>query len=156
MLLHFENGDSFATGATIYEYRPVTERETTPRIVISVKIGDVTTLAFVDTGGVYAICSPEIANDLNLDPMGGEPADPISWRGMSLRGLLYRIPLTIIAEEGASLQIEPTFFVPELQPNQTWDEDFPCVLGMYLCLERLRFAVDPASENPTFYFGESG
>lgn len=34
----------------------------------------------------------------------------------------------------------------------TTQSSFPCIPGMYLCLERLRFAVDPLNE--IFYFGE--
>lgn len=152
MQLLFENGDSFSSGVTNYEYRPVTEREETPRIIVSVILDNFQTLAFVDTGGVYGICSPEIAEALNIDPNDGAPVNPIKWRGEKIKGTLHRIPMTLVAEEGNSLRIEPTFFVPQLDPDQVWDDDFSCVLGMYLCLERLRFAVDPSTD--TFYFGE--
>ncbi|MBU1660545.1 MAG: hypothetical protein KKD28_03625, partial [Chloroflexi bacterium] len=118
MLLQFGDGKPYATGATNYQYRPVTEREKTPRIVVSILIDDVRTLAFVDTGGVYAICPPDIALELNLASQDGIPTEPILWRGNILRGTLYRIPTTIIAETGNSLRIVPTFFVPQLTPNQ--------------------------------------
>jgi hypothetical protein len=152
MLLQLQNGEPFATGATNYDYRPATKQENTPRIIVSVMIKDIRTLAFVDTGGVYAICSPTIANGLNLNPRDGFSTAPILWRGERYEGFLHTLPMTILAEDGVSLQIEPTFFVPQLTVGQTWGEDLPCILGMYLCLDRLRFAVDPSMD--TFYFGE--
>lgn len=151
MLLQFGDGEPYATGATNYQYRPATEREKTPRIVVSILIDDIQTLAFVDTGGVYAICPPDIASVLNLIPQDGIPTEPMLWRGSLLKGELYRIPTTIIAETGNSLRIESTFFVPQLTPDQIWVDDFPCILGMSGCLERLRFAVDPSAD--MFYFG---
>ena len=150
MRLYLENGEEFASGATNYEYRPATERERTPRITVSIILDNFHTLAFVDTGGVYGICSPEIAASLNLDPKDAIPADPLLWGRGRLEGSLYRIPVTLIAEEGESLQFEPTFFIPQV--DQAWEDDLSCVLGMYSCLERIRFAVDPSTD--TFYFGE--
>ena len=68
MLLQLPNGESFATGAIDYTYAPATENETTPRITIDVVIGNLRTPAFVDTGGVYLVCSPHVASGLNLSP----------------------------------------------------------------------------------------
>jgi hypothetical protein len=155
MSLQFGNGEPFATGVTPYAYQPASEQETTPRIIISVNIQGIQTSAFVDTGGVYAIFSPEIAAQLHLDPNHGAQADPIRWRGggEKLQGVLHRIPITLLAEEGTSLTIEATCFVPKLTHWQQWQPDFPCILGMYLCFDRLRFAVDPDPDNEMFYFG---
>ena len=86
-----------------------------------------------------------------MDDALGEQVDPIQWRGINYYGRLHRIPLTIAPERGLGVQIEATVFVPKLSPNQIWPSDFPCVLGMHLCFDRLRFAVDPAEEN--FYIG---
>ena len=152
MLYYSESGEQFASGVTTYDYRPATAREETPRIIVSVILDDFQTLAFVDTGGVYGICSPEIAEELNIDPAVGAEAEPLQWRGDTFRGTLHRIPMTLVAEEGESLRIEPTFFVPQLKLEQVWVEEMPCILGMYCCLERTRFAVDPGAEK--FYFGE--
>jgi len=149
MLLNFDNGDPYATGATPYAYRPSTEKETSPRIILTVKIEGITTTAFVDTGGILVI-SPEIAQELSLNPSDGISAQPLIWRNNKLQGVCHRVALTLIAEQGDSLTIEATAFVP--QTPHKWQKDFPCILGMVNCLERLRFAVDPS--NDTFYFGE--
>lgn len=68
-----------------------------------------------------------------------------------MRGALHRVPLTILASQGNTITIEATAFVPERAAEGS---NFPCVLGIYLCLDRLRFAVDPLHE--VFYFGELG
>jgi hypothetical protein len=155
MSLLLANGDAFATGAAVYDYRPATSAEISPRIVLTVMVGDHDTSAFVDTGGLYFICTPPFARRLRLDPGQGLPApDRIRWRGEIFRGLLYRLPLTFPAIEGDGLTIEATAFVPQMRPTETWNEELTCVLGLQGCLERLRFAVDPATE--TFYFGELG
>ncbi|MGD2158115.1 MAG: hypothetical protein PVG14_06520 [Anaerolineales bacterium] len=154
MQLIYENGEHFSSGIANYNYRPITEREETNRIIISVILDDIKTLAFVDTGGAYVICSPEIAEELNLDPKGGIIVDSLLWRNEKLKGSLHRVPMTIVADEGKSLRIEPTIFVPQLEPYDIWEKELTCILGMHSCLDRLRFAVDPSTDS--FYFGKLG
>ena len=151
MLLQLSTGEPFATGAAAYAYVPASEREETPRITLDVLIGNLRTSAFVDTGGVYLICSPQIAAALNLDPVDGLRVPNLIFRGAQLPGVLHRIPLTILASQGETITLEATAFVPG--SINEWS-DFPCILGIYLCLDRLRFAVDPINE--VFYFGEPG
>ncbi|HAX76687.1 MAG TPA: hypothetical protein DCY88_12800 [Cyanobacteria bacterium UBA11372] len=38
MVLFFDNGNAFATGATRYQYRPATENESTNRIFLQVDV----------------------------------------------------------------------------------------------------------------------
>jgi hypothetical protein len=155
MPLFLATGAAFASGATRYEYRAATSAETSPRIILTIAVGNYRTAAFVDTGGIYFICTPPFARRLRLDPGLGLPApDRIRWRGEIFRGLLYRLPLTFPATEGDGLTIEATAFVPLSRPTEVWNDELPCVLGLQGCLERLRFAVDPAID--TFYFGELG
>lgn len=151
MLLHFEDGTPYATGATPYNYQPVTDREIFPRIILTLSINGFKTSAFVDTGGILVI-APEVALHLGLDTDAGIAAPHLKWRGSSVPGVLHRVSLTLHAHRGHSLTIEATAFVPQLSQYDEWPEDFPCILGMSGCLERLRFAVDPLTD--TFYFGE--
>ena len=154
MPLTFADGEPFALGAAPYAYHKATTSETAPRIVLSVLIGGCETSAFVDTGGVYCLCTPPLAHQIGLDPASSLGTAAIFWRRDRLRGRLYRLPITLLAAEGESLTIEVTAFVPELSSRQAWNDELPCVLGMQFCLERLRFAVDPEQE--LFYFGEFG
>jgi len=149
MLLRFENEDPFAQGRCTYEYRPASEREDTPRIIVPVQIEGIATRAIIDTGGVYLICDPEIAEFLTLDPTESLGTETLGIRGMRYAGNLYRLLLGLMATEGEELQVEVTAFVPQLAISDEWA--LPSFLGLQGCLERLRFAVDPSHE--TFYFG---
>lgn len=151
MLLQFTGGTLFATGATPYAYRPVTDRESAPRVILSIRLGEIETSAFLDTGGVYLLCAPQLARRLGFDPQDGIPAPPLQLGRGRFDGALHRVGLTFIAVDGDDLSIDSTMFVPLLKPGEQWPEDFPCILGMQGCLERLRFAVDPTDD--TFYFG---
>ena len=150
MLLQFENGETFATGSTPYLYHPGSEYESTPRIILSVRLERIDTPAFVDTGGIYVLCSPEVAQAIPLRQGEGIPTGNLRTARGNFIGELHRVPLTLLPLEGEKLTIEATVFVP--QADLGWPEGLPCILGMSGCLERLRFAIDPSTD--TFYFGE--
>lgn len=150
MTLAFPNGESFAIGFTGYEYRPATSHETTPRLVLEVEIEGILVEAVVDTGGVYLFCHPAIARRLSLTPSEAlSEVQAILLRGVLVQGRLYRLSLTLLADEGEDVIIQTTAFVPEPEEAEHWG-DLPCLLGLYGCLERARFAVDPRTER--FYF----
>jgi len=149
MLLMFQDGRSFAQGACDYLYRPVTPGETTPRIIVEVLIEGIQAQAILDTGGAYLVCDPQIADVLNLDPADALETDKLNIRGVAVSGSIHRVLLTLLAREGQSIQLEVTAFVPHTPPYLQWD--LPSFMGLSGCLERLRFAVDPATD--TFYFG---
>jgi hypothetical protein len=71
-------------------------------------------------------------------------------RGVWMDGSLHRLNLRFPATQGDSLSVDVTAFVPDPELEQVWDE-MPSFIGLNGCLERLRFAVDPATD--TFYFG---
>ena len=151
MTLAFPNGELFALGMTGYDYRPATSHETTPRLVLEVEIEGILAEAIVDTGGVYLFCNPHIARRLSLAPteaLSGVQA--ILFRGVFVHGRLYRLTLTLLADDGEDVTIQTTAFVPEPDEAEHWG-DMPCILGLYGCLERMRFAVDPYAER--FDFG---
>jgi predicted aspartyl protease len=148
-MLHFEDGRLFSQGACTFSYRPATEQDTTPRIMISVQIEGLYTETAVDTGGAYLVCDPEIADLLKLDPSSGLGTDKLQVRGSQVGGTLHRVSLTLLAQKGRSLALEVTAFVPRLHPNELWN--LPSFIGLTGCLEFLRFAVDPGTN--AFYFG---
>jgi hypothetical protein len=154
MPLRFPNGQSFAVGCIGYTYRPATEHETAPRIIIEVEIHGIETQAMVDTGGVFLIRTPTVAKLLRLDAQEALGEDVVVLRGIRITGNLHRVNLTLAAEEGRSLTVEATALIPHEQREEQWVEDLPCFLGLQGCLERLRFAVDPSTEK--FYFGPVG
>ena len=112
MLLQFTNGKPFATGTSSYLYQPVTPNETAPRILLHVLLGKLETFAFVDTGGVYFLCVPDMALHLGLYPEDSIGSLNLLFRGVSYFGHLHRIPLTFMAEEGRPLMVEVTWSRP--------------------------------------------
>jgi hypothetical protein len=113
-------------------------------------VGEISTEAVIDTGGAFLVLPPEIAGELDLAATAAHGEYRINVRGEIWTGHLHRVPLTFPAERGVGLEIEATAFVPELAPGDEWR--LPVYLGLFCCLERLRFAVDPGAE-PTFFFG---
>jgi hypothetical protein len=110
------------------------------------------TSAVVDTGGAYLILNPEVADRLRLGRDAVIHRDRLSIRGMSCWGTVHRVPITLPATAGEPLTFEATAFVPELEHGETWP--LPSYLGWQGCLDRIRFAVDPADE--VVYFGAVG
>jgi len=108
MLLQFEDGKPFASGAASYLYQSITERETTPRIILSILLGGIETTAFVDTGGVYVLCSPEIARVIGLNPGEGIPVQTLRSARGRFSGELFRAPLTFLWK-GKALRLRQPF-----------------------------------------------
>jgi len=149
-MLYFEDRQPFATGSTTYTYQPISENETTPRILLKVSFEGIITTAAVDTGSPLVILNPQIAEALQLNLSAGILKKDVWLRRDKLDGYLHRLSLDFTAEEGQPLTVEATVFVPELEPYQERG-DFPSIIGLNTCLERLRFAIDPSQDK--FYFG---
>jgi hypothetical protein len=122
-----------------------------PRIVIPVRFGtsEAPTLAIVDTGGLWCILDPREAELVGLDPAHGDQFRNFIIRGARYDGYIYRIAISIDADEGKHLTAEGTIFVPRLYDDEEWV--LPNFLGLRGFLERIRFAVDPVTNS--FYFG---
>lgn len=148
MLLQTPGGDTFATGAIRYSYRPVSATETTNRIILLVEIAGILTEAVVDTGAPYAICAPQIAILAGFERAYALVRMRMLIRGMQLEGSLTRLSIKLLAIEGDDLTVDATVFVPDIE--EYWG-NFPSFIGLTGFLERLRFAVDPSTD--TFYFG---
>jgi hypothetical protein len=148
MLLNFENGDPFATGSAPYDYR---QFRTAPRIFIKIDVEGQEVDAFLDTGGVYFLCSPELAEKVGIDPTTAAPqSHEITMARVTVRGVLHRLPITLLSDSGADYPIEVTAFFPD--PDQALGEKLSVsYLGMWCCMERFRFAIDPHQQR--FYFG---
>jgi len=119
------------------------------RLFVHVEIEGQITTAVVDTGGAYLIVDPEFAARLGLRRTAAVHRDQLVIRGIVCRGAVHRVPLTLPAVVGEPLTFEATAFVPELEHRETWP--LPSYLGWQGCLDRIRFAVDPADE--VVYFG---
>jgi hypothetical protein len=146
-MLHFADGSPFSCGVCALSCRPIRESDSSLRILIPVKIGNIETQAVVDTGGVYLCCDKQTAQDLRLDPaVGLETLTLIGGMG-KIRGSLHRISLTLVPDRGQGLELQVTAFIPH--QDEIWN--LPSLLGFQGCLERLRFAIDMTTDS--FYFG---
>lgn len=152
MPLFFGSGENFAVGAIPYSYRPENPNLSIPKLYLQVQIEGQEIEALVDTGAQFFICPSDKANYLNLDENHAIGQETLNIRGNRITGALHRVVLTFQADEGEGLSLEVTAFVPTVAEEYGLG-DIPCFLGMFCCLERLRFAIDPSTE--TFYFGDT-
>jgi hypothetical protein len=154
MAFRFADGQTFTTSAASYHYRPATPRETTPRVILDVEIEGIPTQAMVDTGGIYLLCHPQFAAQLDLD-ISDATSGLLSmlFRGVFVQGRLYRLNVSLPADEGEDVPFQATAFVPEHYEEEQWGA-IPSILGFHGCLERIRMAIDPVTD--TFYFGPTG
>ncbi|MEM7537109.1 MAG: hypothetical protein AAF639_33355 [Chloroflexota bacterium] len=145
--------DIFAQGAT--EYFDQYKDEITARIVVHIYLADQSKPipTIVDTGAPWCILDPLLFKQVewSAEPLHKLQA-PLNIRGLNYQGWLYRMPIRFEALIGEAQEVPATVFVPDLLPDDEWR--FPNFIGLDGFLNRIRFAVDPASN--LFYFGELG
>lgn len=148
-MLRLEDGSHFATGSARYDDSLPDETEGTAKIFIRIIPGTFATevIAQLDTGSPWLILEPEIAGVLGVDRGQGE-SYRLSTRFGEKSGRLERLPVTIVADSGDSLEVDATVF---LSPEWPAGLNFVGYTGV---LERVRFAVDPATNR--FFFGPPG
>ena len=100
-------------------------------------------MAQLDTGAAWSIINAEVAEELGLLNGAGEVAN-LSTRHGAVRGRLESTTIKILADDGATLDVEATVLV-----SDDWTE--PTFLGYSGLLERIRFGLDPQAND--FYFG---
>lgn len=150
MLLLFSNQEPFATGATGYDYNLIPGSDVSARLILDVCVEGQRIEAILDTGAPFLVCSPKLAKKIGLDPQDALFRHRLMIRGNMVRGGLYRVTLVLVAAIGEDVTLEATAFVPDLDESLALDS-FPSFIGFHCCLDRVRFAVDPATN--TFYFG---
>ena len=155
--LLYPSGDLFAIDATPYTVGEPGE-EASGRLLIEVSIGGLRTIAAVDTGGLYFVCHPALADDLKpylSDPISFTDHDrktKLGIRGDEIQGDLFFLTVELLGLDGINLPVEVLVFIPDLKPGQTWG--LPSIIGWEGFLDRIRFAVDP--DRSLFYFGPLG
>lgn len=153
-MLRFNNGAPFTTGVCTYRFRPATEMDITPRIMVPLTVGGLPTEAAIDTGGIYLICPPEYVELIGLDPSAGIEESEILFRNTKVQGTLHKIIIQFQATDGDTCDLQVTALAASANPHQQWD-GLPIFLGMQNCLEALRFAIEPTlddGEGGNFHF----
>lgn len=153
MLLSFADQRPFATGAVQYRQHSMGGDMSSSRLVLPVMFGDISVEAVLDTGTPWVICAPQVAQAVGLSDLTAMDRIRLLIRGTWVQGTLQSMEMTIPAYLGEPLIIEVIAFVPETEYAETWGT-LPSFLGLTGCLERFRFAVDPATD--TFFFGPLG
>lgn len=141
--------EGFASGATPYDEH--WGRFLSTHIIVPVRIGGLLTQAIVDTGASWCIFDPEIIRQIGFQEAEWYDADQtmLPIRGQYMSGKLLNLPVSLIAEYGASLEINATIFVPEWNPEVSWPN--PNFVGLDGLLNAMKYAVD--STEKMFYFG---
>lgn len=141
------HGESFAAGRAKYYDHPRSGAEASARIYVKVQPNglQIALYALVDTGAPWSILGREIAEEMGLLDGSGEVKRLETWRG-KFDGYLVRAPITILADEGESLELEATVFV-----SLAWPDEAGTFLGYTGVLDSIRFAFDPQQND--FYFG---
>ena len=132
------DNDFFAEGRARYFDGHPGIREAQPRIYVKFRPAgsDASFLALLDTGAHYCILNTtaaELVGDQLVDNLGEFAVQTA--RGL-IRGDLYRHTITLVAQEGESLDLDAVIFVPP-------DWEAPCYLGYAGALQFARFAIDP-------------
>lgn len=146
-MLFYSDGEPFATGSIECELRPF-QQEDNNRIFIPVAILSQMTDAVLDTGGIYCVLHPAIAELADIQRFDSIGNPRLAIRGIIYNGSLYKADLEIYASSGNNLCQEVTVFVPDCTIEEWGDK--PTFLGLSGCMQNIRFAFDP--ENDKFYF----
>lgn len=143
------DGEPFCTGVAGYQDIGAIAAQPNPKLYLQVSVGqlEMPVLAQIDTGAAWSVLSSELVREAGADPDDGAET-VMSSRIGDYTGRLVRLPITLIAEEGDSLEVQATVFVSPEWPAQL------SFLGYNGLLERLRFAVDPSTNQ--FFFGPLG
>lgn len=120
-------------------------REAEPRIYVKIQPAglDVSFWTLLDTGGHFCLLNETVASLLGDQLIGEVGTFFVRTAYGPIEGPMYRHPVALVAEVGESLDIDATVFVP---PG--WQG--PCILGYAGVLERVRFAVDPSTNEFCF------
>ncbi len=136
----------FATGSSEYSDNWPGLEEPLPRVYVKFQPegADACFLALLDTGAHFCILNQEVTaavSDRLTNSLGQTALLTTQGR---IQGELFLHRIEFIAEDGDSLGIEATTFVP---PG--WRG--PSFIGYTGVLDRMRFAIDP--QRNRFYFG---
>ena len=124
-------------------------------VAVNCRLGNLESsdIALLDTGAEWSVIGGETAEILEDQLVHPIKLFKMSTRKGSISGSLYRIDISLLAEQnsGNDLTVESSVFVSE-----EWDG--PIVLGYLGFLERIRFAIDPGMSvgEQLFYFGSDG
>jgi Aspartyl protease len=138
------NGEAFSCGRSTFRDHDPGRSEPTAKVFIRIRLGQIEFLARLDTGAAWSVMTAELAEAAGATNSGTETTMHTLYGSIS--GSLAHVPITFVAEEGHSLDVDSTFLI-----SRTWPHGI--YLGYSGLLSSIRFALDPPHN--AFYFGES-
>jgi len=145
------NDGNFSSGVTYYDDRFPGDEDDYVRVVILVMVAGILAPFIVDTGAPWCVLDPHLAQPQIKNGHADHIKNILYWvRRTPYKGALFRLDLSFQDRATGNLTtVDATVFVPTLTLDDEWRE--PNFIGLKGCLERIRFAVDPAES--AFYFG---
>lgn len=141
-------GEPFTTGVLTYRDNDPDRIRKQASIYIPVNIplpsGQITVLAFLDTGAPYLIVGRDEIEVLGLKSASVTAQISMKTRIGEIKGFLDKVDLMIPAENGDSLRFQVTVFA-----SDKWTEGI--FLGYDGCMSNINFAVQPQQNQ--FFFG---
>ena len=144
-MLSFRDGAPFSAGrATFFDHEPAA-REETAKIFVKIEPESLggPILAQLDTGSAWSILDRQVAEELHVLGTEGETVR-MDTRFGEIVFRLIPMRIVVLADEGDSQTVNASVCVSERWNGGTF-------LGYSGFLERLRFALDPQSND--FHFG---
>ena|SRR6202035_4047188 len=135
-------GEAFSCGRSTFLDHDPARNEPTAKIFVRIQVGEHEFLARLDTGAAWSVMIAEVAEAVGVTNFGLETTMKTPYGSIS--GPLARVPITLVAEEGQSLDVDSTFLIPHAWPHGIY-------LGYSGMLSSIRFALDPLHN--AFYFG---
>jgi hypothetical protein len=119
--------------------------ESTAKIFVKISLDEgASSWAQIDTGAAWSVLDPLIAKRLGYLDLEGERIELDTRLGRKI-GVLARLQVQFLADDGENFTTEATFFIsPDWPPGRTF-------LGYSGLLDAMRFAIDPQVNH--FYFG---
>jgi Magnesium chelatase, subunit ChlI C-terminal len=107
------DGADFATGRARFFDEDANALEGTAKIFVKIEPSNLgfAVLAQLDTGCAWSILKPEIAEAMQLMNEEGQP-ERLRTRFGNIDGQLKRINISILADDGNSIELEATVFIP--------------------------------------------
>ena len=144
-MLVLGDGEAFTSSVASYQEEDPSLESDQASIHVQIVINGATrfaTFARLDPATPWVVLNAELTKALGLGAQG--PVKRLQTAAGLMTGTLERYPIVLAAEEGQSLEIDATLFVCSEWRRGNF-------LGYRGFLERVRFAIDPASQ--LFYFG---
>lgn len=145
-MLRLDNLD-FSSGRAKFQDAPSFTVSRSARVYVKVAVEGMEEpfLALLDTGAEYSVLDHEIATEAGLGNLDGEPIT-LNHRHGSTHGKLVRASISMLADEGETLLVDATVFVPQ----EAWPTGRNFI-GYTGFLERVKVGLDPQQND--IYFG---